>query len=56
MPGGDLNLVVFLSQMENGIFKITETLLGYLNLSQEEWSAIRSLADDRSIVIKTAGI
>ena len=26
----------------------------YSNLSQEEWTAVRSLADDRSIVIKRA--
>ena len=42
----------FLSQVENELFEITKEPTRYPNLSQEEWRAIRTLADDRSIVIK----
>ena len=45
---------VVLSQVESDLFKATERSLGYFNLSKEEWDAIRSLADDRNIVIKRA--
>ena len=45
------NLEVFLSQLENELFQITKEPTRYSNLSQEEWRAIRTLADDRSIVI-----
>ena len=45
------NLEVFLSQLENELFQITKETTRYSNLSQEEWRAIRTLADDRSIVI-----
>ena len=34
------------------IFGIPDSRLGYSNLSREEWQAMRSPADDRSIVIK----
>ena len=44
----------FLSQIDSDLFKATERSLGYSNLSREEWDAIRSLADDRNIVIKRA--
>ena len=46
------NLDVFLSQIENELFKTVETPLGYYSLSKEEWEAVRSLADDCNIVIK----
>ena len=46
------NLEVFLSQVENRLFEITKEPTRYSNLSQEQWRAIRTLADDRSIVIK----
>ena len=36
------------------LFKETSDCLRYSNLSQEEWQAVRSLADERSIVIKKA--
>ena len=49
-PEGYPNLEVFLSQIENEIFKTVETLLGYSNLSKEEWEAVRTLADDRNVV------
>ena len=51
-PLGHSNLEVFLSQVENELFEITEKPTRYSNLSQEDWRAIRMLADDRSIVIK----
>ena len=35
-------------------FKTCEKPLRYSNLSQHEWRAVGSLADDRNIVIKTA--
>ena len=53
-PNGHPNLEVYLSQIENEIFKIPKEQLGYSNLSKLEWEAIRSLAGDRSIVIKKA--
>ena len=33
---------------------MVETPLGYSNLSEEEWKAVRTLADGRNIVIKKA--
>ena len=48
------NLEVFLSQVENRLFEITKEPTRYSNLSQEQWRAIRTLADDRFIVIKKA--
>ena len=53
-PEGHPNLEVFLSQLENEIFKMVETPLGYSNLSKEEWEAVRTLAGNRNIVIKKA--
>ena len=51
-PLGHPNLEVFLGQVVNELFEITKEPTCYSNLSQEEWRAIRTLADDRSIVIK----
>ena len=48
---GHACLEVFLSQVEKEIFEI---LSSDLNMSREEWQAVRSLANDRSIVIKKA--
>ena len=53
-PMGHDNVEVFLSQMEHEIFKDLQSPLGYSNLSKEEWKAMRSLANDRNIVIKKA--
>ena len=53
-PKGHPNLKVFLSEVEKELFKCPDKNLGYLNLSSEEWKAMHSLADDRSIVIKKA--
>ena len=46
---------MYLSQTENEAFKYPKEQLGYSNLSKLEWEAIRSLAGDRTIVIKKAG-
>ena len=53
-PVGHPNLEVFLSQIEQELFRTPDKSLTYSNLTKEEWQAIRSLADDRSIVIKRA--
>ena len=53
-PTGYPNLEVFLSELEEEIFEIIDSKLGYSIFSQEEWQAMRALADDRSIVIKKA--
>ena len=53
-PNANLNLEMFLSKVEQDLFKTIETPIRYSNLSSDEWKAIRSLADDRSIVIKKA--
>ena len=52
-PKGNPNLEMFLSKVEQDLFKTIETPR-YSNLSSDEWKAIRFLADDRSIVIKKA--
>ena len=49
-----VTLEVFLSQVENEFFEILEADIKYSNLSREEWNAIRSLAHDKSIIIKKA--
>ena len=51
---GHPNVEVFLSQIEQEIFKEVQSPLGYSNLSKEEWKAVRSLANDRNIVITKA--
>ena len=45
---------MYLSHVENQLFSIVDEPIGYSNLSKEEWVAMTSLADDRSIVIKKA--
>ena len=42
----------FLRKVEADLLKAIEIPLGYSNLSKREWDAIRSLADDRNIVIR----
>ena len=49
-----VTLEVFLSQVQNELFKLPEADIKYSNLSREEWNAIRSLADDRNVIIKKA--
>ena len=51
-PTGNPSLEIFLSSVEQELFKDIEIPLRYSNLGSEEWRAMRSLADDRSIVIK----
>ena len=53
-PQGHPNLEVYLSQVEKELFSIIDEPIRHSNLSKEEWVAMRSLADDRSIVIKKA--
>ena len=51
---GHLNVEVFLSQMEQDIFTVVESPLGYSNVSKEEWKSVRSSASVRNFVIKKA--
>ena len=53
-PEGHPNLEVFLSQIENELFKTVQKPLDYSSLSKEEWEAVRTLADGRNIIIKKA--
>ena len=53
-PKGHPSLETFLSEIEKEIFVIPDSRLGYSSLSREEWQAMQSLADNRSIVIKKA--
>ena len=53
-PKGHPNLEVFLSQLENEIFKMPFDKLKHSNTSKEKWQAIRALTDDCTIVIKRA--
>ena len=53
-PKGDPHLEVFLSRVEEERFTVIARPFRYCNLSQEEWKAIRSLADHRNKVIKKA--
>ena len=55
-PKDDACLNVFLSQLEKELFKIKFSDLRYSNIPTEEWQAVRSLTDDRIIVIKKADI
>ena len=51
-PGRPLQ--VLLIQVLKNLFSVMGTKLVYSNLSNDEWYAIRSLAYDKSIVIKKA--
>ena len=51
-PKGEPHLEVFLTRVEEELFTAIERPVRHSNLSQEEWKAIRSLADDINIVIK----
>ena len=53
-PKGYPNLEVFLSEVEKELFTVADSKLGYSNLSKEEWKVMRTLADNRTIVIKKA--
>ena len=43
---------MYLCQVEIELFSISDETIRHSNLSKEEWIGMRSLADDRSIVIK----
>ena len=45
---------MFLSQPEKDIFSVLPGNASVYNLTKNEWLAMRGLAEDRSIVIKTA--
>ena len=49
-----VTLEVFWSQVQNELFKFPQADIKYSNLSREELNALRSLADDRNIIIKKA--
>ena len=51
---GDPHLELFLGKVEEELFTVIERPVRHSNLSQEEWKAIRSLADDRNIVTENA--
>ena len=51
-PQGHSCLEVFLSQVEIEFLELPKADTKYSNLSWEEWNALRSLADDRNIMIK----
>ena len=53
-PKGHPNLEVFLNEVEKELFTVVDSKLGYANLSKEERKSMRTLADDRTIVIKKA--
>ena len=51
-PKSHPNLDVFSSEVEKELFTGVDSKLGYSNLSKEEWKSMRTLAGDRTIVIK----
>ena len=53
-PQGHPSLEVYSRYVENKLFSIVDEPIRYSNLSKEEWVAMRSLADDWSIVLKKA--
>ena len=53
-PKGHASFEIFLSQLEKERFTNNLDESSKRNLSAEEWKALRSLASDRSIVIKGA--
>ena len=54
-PNGHPALEIFLSKVEKDLFDICKKQQTYSNFNSEEWKAMRSLADDRNLVIKTSG-
>ena len=53
-PKGHSAIEIFLSKVENDLFKVVDKELGYSNFTSEDWKALRSLAADKQIVIKKA--
>ena len=54
-PKGHPAIEIFLSKLGTEIFSVLPGTPLDHNLSQEEWLAIRGLAEDRNIIIKPAG-
>ena len=50
-PKGHPCLEVYLSEVEKELFELAVSNLGYSNFTKEEWTAIRTLADDRRTVV-----
>ena len=53
-PRGHPSLEVFLSQIEKELFELAEYPPNYSNFSKEEWQAMKSPINDRSVVIEKA--
>ena len=53
-PKGNPYPEIFCSRVEEELFTTIKRPVRHYNLSQEEWKAIRSPADDRNAVIKKA--
>ena len=53
-PPGHPCVELFLSKLENELFSFLPGKPQACNLTKEEWVAMRSLAEDRSIIIKPA--
>ena len=53
-PNGHPALEIFLSKVEKDLFDICKKQKTYSNFNNEEWKAVRSLADDQNLVIKKA--
>ena len=51
-PKGYPSLNSFSIQIEKELFELVHSCLGYSNFSKEEWQPTRSLANDKSMVIK----
>ena len=51
-PNGHPALEIFLSKVEKDLFDICKKQRTYTNFNSEEWKVMRSLADDRNLVIK----
>ena len=51
-PNGQTALKISLRKVEKDLFDICHIQKTYSNFNSEEWKAMRSLADDRNLVIK----
>ena len=49
-------LEVYLSQVEKELLELAVSDLGYPNFTKKEWTAVRSSANDRSIIIKKTDV
>ena len=53
-PNGHPALEIFVSKLENKVFSVLPGTPRNYNLPKEEWSAMRGLAEDRTIILKPA--